>query len=471
MIIDVKQISDLIENSPEPSAFEVSLILKGVEKARGLTVQDAATLLAIKDQASLESLFQTASKVKEKLFGRRIVLFAPLYLSNYCTNGCLYCGFKSGNTEQPRKALTTDEIVREANTLSKMGFKRVLLVTGEDRRFGLSYIIDAVRAIYEQTDMRIVHVNAPPMDVPELKELKESGVGVFQAFQETYHPETYKKMHPTGAKKDYDYRLSVMDRALEAGFHDVGIGALLGLYDWRFDVLSTIAHSKHLYSKFGTHAHTISVPRLRPAVGSALDKETTERFAVSDLDFKKAVAVYRLSVPTAGIVVTTREPEELRNDLIRTGASQLSAASRTAPGGYDNNNARSRQNGQNDQSKQVEKTLEQFSTHDQRSMVEVMASILKQGGMPSLCTTCYRTGRVGHGFTEITSAGGMEKFCRANALLTLKEYMLDNPVNGLSGLFNEALEKSYHEIKDPELKKKVAAKLTELKNGKRDLYI
>ncbi|MEE9542302.1 MAG: radical SAM protein, partial [Thermodesulfobacteriota bacterium] len=353
-----------------------------------------------------------------------------------------------------RKALTPDEAVKEAAILESKGFKRVLLVLGEDPSLGVDYITGVVRAIYNGTGMRIVHVNAAPMSVEDFYELKSAGVGLYQSFQETYHRETYAQVHPTGAKRDYDKRLEVLDRALEAGFNDVGIGALLGLYDHRFDCLATIAHSKHLYKKFKAHAHTVSVPRLRPAEGSAMD---SGEFSVSDKDMERVVSVYRLALPTAGVVVTTRESESLRASLIGAGASQMSAASSTAPGGY----------GEGEGEADI---LEQFSTNDRRTLEEVMASIVKSGNMPSLCTTCYRVGRVGEEFTETTTSGEMEKFCEANAILTLKEFVLDRRANGNEALFEASINEALRKVEDAGLKAKIVQKLHELEEGKRDRF-
>jgi len=452
MIVDSKRIEDLLEQAVVTEDRVVEILARAAD-GRGLSIEDAAVLISVEDPRLRELLCRTAAEVKHKVFGQRVVLFAPLYLSNYCTNGCLYCGFRAANSAVARKALSPEEVVAEAKALEIMGFKRVLLVTGEDSRWDLGYILECVKAVYRDTGMRIVHVNAPPMDVPSLVKLKTAGVGVFQVFQETYHRPTYARVHPSGKKKDYDFRIEVMDRAMEAGFGDVGIGSLLGLYDFRFDALATLAHSRHLYERFGAEAHTISVPRLRPATDFAM-KDVL--YPVSDADFSKTVAVYRLTVPTAGVVVSTREPAALRNSLIRSGATQLSAASRTNPGGY---------------SKQGQETLEQFSTNDHRSLVEVMRSIVDEGGLPSLCTTCYRVGRTGSDFTEKTRAGEMEKFCQANAILTLKEYLADCPVNGSKETMEKALSKAIAGIKDPAVKKALDEKLKALDEGERDLYL
>jgi 2-iminoacetate synthase len=447
-----QEIESILEGRRSPDRAGLLPILKDAEKATGLPLEAAAALLKVEDPELLEVIYKKAKEVKERVFGKRIVLFAPLYLSNHCINHCLYCGFRSENRTLPRKALKETEIVREASTLEKMGFKRLLLVVGEDPRLGVDYIARAAKAVYKRTGIRIIHVNAPPMEIEEFKRLKDCGVGVYQLFQETYHMPTYERMHPGGPKSDYHRRLTVMDRALAAGFSDVGIGALLGLYDYRFDVLATIAHSKHLYENFGTHAHTISIPRLRPAAGSALNGPP---FCVTDEQMKKIVAVYRLAVPSAGVVVSTRESSTLRTALLHTGASQVSAASRTDPGGY---------------SLKARNTPEQFTIDDDRPLEEVMASIAKQGCLPSLCTTCYRVGRVGSNFTETAEAGEMHKFCQANALLTLKEYVLDHEKNGYNELFKEAMERAFDEIKDPAIRKGLIKKLKELEKGKRDLF-
>ncbi|TAN60072.1 [FeFe] hydrogenase H-cluster radical SAM maturase HydG [bacterium] len=448
MHIDFSKIEARLKEPPASGA-EVSAILDKALCAKGIALDEASALLSALPEHTAQIL-QTAATVKEKIFGRRIVLFAPLYLSNYCSNACLYCGFRSGNRELERTRLSIGETVTEARALVAMGFKRVLLVTGEDPLFGLEQIISAVRAIYKNTGMRIVHVNTAPMGVDEFKELKKAGVGVYQSFQETYHKDTYAKMHPHGRKKDFDWRLGVMDRALTAGFGDVGIGPLFGLAQWRFDCLSAIAHSMSLYAQFGAHAHTISVPRLRTA-----DNAIAPPMLVTDNDIKKIVAVLRLAVPTAGVVISTREPAQLRQELINCGASQMSAGSRTNPGGY---TARSRA------------TLEQFPTTDHRTLPEVMASIVKEGGLPSLCTSCYRVGRVGSEFTEKTSAGEMEKLCHSNAILTLKEYITDYSKNGVREHLEQALKKAIDEIKDPAIKKATLEKLREIENGKRDIF-
>jgi len=461
MIVDFTKIERLVKNTTPPTDADLGFILEKALVGRGIAVEEAAALLSIVDAAHLKSLYSSAKMLKVRLFGTRVVLFAPLYLSNRCANSCAYCGFGAGNKASAgnRRSLTPGEAVREARAIEAMGFKRVLLVTGEDPAFGLDYIVSCVKAVYENTGIRIIHVNAPPMEVDEFKALKAAGVGVYQSFQETYHEKTYASVHLGGKKRDFAYRLSTMDRALSAGINDVGIGPLLGLYDYRYECLSAVAHSTHLYEKFGAHAHTVSIPRLRPAEGAAL-KDTPH--PVSDEELKKITATLRLALPSAGIVVSTREAAGLRGELLHCGATQLSAGSRTNPGGY----AEESTPGGNAE----KSTLEQFSTNDKRSLSEVMAAIAKDGFLPSLCTTCYRVGRVGHEFTEKTLSGGMAKLCQANAILTLKEYIEDAGLNGGNDGLLKVMAESIEEIEDQTLKKAVLEKLEEIGSGKRDLY-
>lgn len=456
MIIDIKRIDNILSDIEEPNLSTIDGILAKASFLNGLSLEDAAALLSVENTDALEKIFRKAGEIKERVFGKRIVIFAPIYLSNHCVNNCLYCGFRKDNKGAVRKALTIDEVIQEANALAAKGFKRVLLVCGEDNRIsGIEYIIEAVDAIYRNTGIRIVHVNAPPMEIGGLRRLKAAGVGVYQVFQETYHRPTYEVMHTSGKKRDYDYRLDAVDRAMEGGFEDVGIGALLGLYDYKYEVLATIAHSQHLYKRFGSYAHTISAPRLRPADGSPI---TTAPYPVSDIEFKKIVAAYRLAAPSAGIVISTREGAGLRDEVMGIGASQISAGSKTEPGGYLLNKNRSKAGGQ-------------FSTSDHRSMEDMIMSIARNGFLPSLCAACYRIGRTGADFTKKAISGNMEKFCQANAILTLQEYILDCAQNGAKEVGAAAIERGLEQIKEPALKKDVLSKLSEIKSGRRDVYL
>lgn len=385
---------------------EAFAVLKTLSARRRLGLSEAARLIATDDPMVWETAAAMARSVREEVFGRRVVLFAPLYLSNACGNNCLYCGFRKDNPEAKRITLSPAQAAAEARFLERKGFHRLLLVTGEHpARTQPTYIAETLRAIYRETEMRILHVNAAPMPVDALREIKEAGAGVYQVFQETYHPETYAAMHPSGPKADYAWRLTCMDRAVEAGFGDVGIGALLGLYDWRFEVLSVIRHAEHLLERFGAFPHTISVPRFKKAIGSPL---SSAPHPVSDAAFERIVILYRLAVPPAGVVVTTREPAALREKILDLGASQISAGSKTDPGGYAEGTRRHES--------------EQFTVDDTRPVEAIVRMVLARGYVPSLCTSCYRKSRTGHAFTEMAIDGDIRGFCLPNALLSLAEY-------------------------------------------------
>ena len=456
MRIDIKRINALLLNSEPPSNAVVDIILDKALELKGLSLEDVAALLnvgAVREPPLREAILKTAGEVKKAVFGRRIVLFAPLYLSNECVNNCLYCGFRAGNKKAARKTLSVKEAVREAKALEAKGYKRLLLVAAENpARSNVDYILDAVNAIYKETGIRILHLNAAPMPVKDLRRLKDAEIGVFQVFQETYHPGTYEKMHPSGNKRDYEHRLSVMDSAIEAGFDDLGIGALLGLYDWRFDVLATISHAHYLKDRYGIWPHTISVPRLRPASGSQL---TETPYPVSDEEFKLIVAMYRLAVPTAGVVVSTRESAELRRDVLATGASQISAGSKTEPGGYKEN--------------EEHYEAAQFGIDDHRPLDEVIEDVARLGYMPSLCTSCYRVGRTGKNFHEMAFSGDIKDYCSANAVLTLKEYVLDS-ANGSREACKEAIKRELGGMSDKNLKSGVEERILKIEAGERDIF-
>ncbi len=403
--------SRIISDAKPLTLEEAKSILAAVGPSSPLSPEDAGRFAVTDKQAVISLLHAKAQEVKEKVFGKRIVLFAPLYLSSRCHNNCLYCGFRVENREIDRRTLSPEEAAHQAQILSRKGYRRLLLVCGESYESGpVDYISSIAREIYKKTDIRILHLNAAPMEVDELKAIKKEGIGVYQVFQETYHRETYKKMHPSGKKADYFYRLSCMDRAIQAGFDDVGTGALLGLYDWRFECVATVVHGHYLREKYGTYPHTISVPRLKPARGAAITKPP---HPVSDDDFLKIVSLYRLCCPSSGVVISTREPASLRERSLSCGASQISAGSSTSPGGYDEKNGnREEGNGQ-------------FYIDDKRSITEIMSRIIELGLVPSLCTSCYRSGRTGSRFTSIATAGKMGEFCEPNALLTLLEFAVE----------------------------------------------
>lgn len=369
-----------------------------------LPLEDVSFLLRIKDKDWWQEILEASCQIKEKVYGRRIVLFAPLYLSNECVNDCLYCGFRRNNTEAVRKTLTVEEAVQEARFLASRGYRRILLVAGEHpRACNVSYLARVIEAIYKQTDIRILHLNAAPMKEEDFRILKCLGVGVYQCFQETYHCQTYRHLHPSGPKANYEWRLNVMDRAIEAGFDDIGMGVLLGLYDWRWDVYALIAHCHRLIEKYGFGPHTLSVPRLQYAQAALY---RPEQYAVSDEDFKRITAIYRMALPYVGIVVSTREPSGLRDELLNLGVSQISAGSKTNPGGYEHS-----------------EHTEQFSLTDNRTLEEIIDRIAELEMLPSLCTACYREGRTGKVFKRLAQGEHMKNFCQHNAILSLYEYI------------------------------------------------
>lgn len=320
----------------KPDTLRLSEILKKAEQLKGLTTREAAELLAIDDKQSITRLLKTAAIVKQEIYGKRMVLFAPLYAGNHCTNNCLYCGFRAANKDIHRIKLTMEQIQTDAESLIREGHKRILLLSGESGEYPLSYTMDAINAIYNAevngAKIRRINVEIAPLDVDDFRTLKTANIGTYTCFQETYDPELYKVYHPTGKKSDYTYRLNVMHRAMEAGIDDVGVGVLFGLADYRYEVLSIMEHAADLENKFGCGPHTVSVPRLEPAPGSAISEEVP--YPVSDDNFRKIIAVIRMAMPYTGIILSTRESKEIRSELFRYGVSRVSAGSRTTPGGY-----------------------------------------------------------------------------------------------------------------------------------------
>ncbi|MBI4653749.1 MAG: [FeFe] hydrogenase H-cluster radical SAM maturase HydG [Nitrospirae bacterium] len=437
----------LEKNDVKTDKFIIRDILVKSLELQVLSLSEVSCLIALEDRDLWDEVFDTARKIKEKVYGKRIVLFAPLYLSNECINNCLYCGFRTGNAKAKRKTLSKDEALREASLLAGKGYKRLLLVTSENPKLaGINYIESVIDAIYKNTDIRILHVNAPPMSIEDFKKLKDCGAGVYQCFQETYHIPTYRMLHPSGPKSDYNWRLGVMDMAIEAGFEDIGMGVLLGLYDWRWDVWVLIAHSHRLIKKYGFGPHTLSVPRLQPAEGS---KFRGSRYRVSDMDVKKIVAIYRLALPYVGIVISTREPAYLRDELFLIGASQVSAGSRTSPLGYieDSDTA-------------------QFEVADLRSLEDVIEKIAELGLIPSLCTACYREGRSGERFKELAEGQGIKELCEQNALLTLKEYIEDYAPEDIKQLLIKRLKEESEKTGNG-----IFEKFKLIEEGERDVHV
>ncbi|PIU21884.1 MAG: [FeFe] hydrogenase H-cluster radical SAM maturase HydG [Candidatus Diapherotrites archaeon CG08_land_8_20_14_0_20_34_12] len=445
--------------------FDKKEFLKVIEKAKklqGLNLRETAILLSLdvkKNKSNAKELFDAAHYVKEQIYGSRIVLFAPLYLGNYCVNNCLYCGFRVENSKLKRKVLDEKELKKEVIELLKQGQKRLLLVVGESKLTGIDYLENAIKKVYSikqaNGQIRRVNVNAPPLSVKEFKRLKKAGIGTYQLFQETYHYETYKKVHPSGPKADYKNRLFVMDRAQKAGIDDVGLGVLFGLYDYKFEVLALLQHVKHLEKKFNVGPHTISMPRIEHALNAPLTKNPPCQ--VSDNNFKKLIAVLRLAVPYTGMILSTREKAEFRDKLFELGISQISAGSRTNPGGY----AESEQNKKDEQ---------QFELHDSRTLSEIVSNLCNKNYLPSFCTACYRLGRTGDKFMELAKPGNIQNFCLPNALLTFKEYLVDYAKQNERTKGEEKILSEIKNIPDKKIRELTLKKLKRIEKGKRDLY-
>lgn len=451
-IINEGYISGLLEKAKGASKDDILKIIEKSKDCFGLTFEEASVLLQVEDDELLNEMFNAAKYIKEKIYGNRIVIFAPLYTSNECTNNCLYCGFRAANKELHRRTLSAMEVVNESKAIEDQGHKRILLVCGEDpKKTDIDHIVDSVKAIYDNTDIRRINVNAAPLPVEDFKKLKKVGIGTYQIFQETYHRETYKIMHPTGSKADYDWRLTALERAFEAGIDDLGIGVLLGLYDYKFDVLATLIHSDYLDNKYNVGPHTISIPRLRPAHNSALKEVPCQ---VSDKDLKKIVAVYRLAVPYTGIILSTREGAGLRDELLELGVSQISAGSKTNPGGYEED----------------DREATQFETSDERSVDEMLQVVARQGHLPSFCTACYREKRTGEAFMELAKDAHIHEFCHPNAILTFKEYLLDYGSEETRKEGEALLEKELNKVVEKKIKEETIKRLERLEAGERDLY-
>lgn len=415
--IDENKIFDLLSAAKNVKEAEFKRILAKAKSLKRLTLEETAVLLEVNKPQQIKRILQAASFVKDAIYGRRIVLFAPLYISNLCTNACVYCAFKSDNHMTKRKALTTKEVKQQIEWLLGRGHKRILMVAGEAAPDGISnidYYIESVKAIYEasvgKNRIKRVNVNCAPLSIEEFKKLKSCGIGTYQLFQETYHEETYRKVHPKGPKSDPDNRIDALDRAFSAGIDDIGIGVLYGLYDWKFDTLAMLMHIEYIEEKFGVGPHTISVPRIEPAQGVEFTKNMPYR--VSDEAFKRLVAILRLSVPYTGIILSTRENAQIRDELFNLGVSQISAESRTSPGGYSSSD--------NNQNQDI-----QFTLGDQRSIDEVVGTLIEKKFIPSFCAACYRKERTGEAFMNLAKPGTIKGACSMNALITLKEYLDD----------------------------------------------
>lgn len=459
-IIKDEVIRQALEEGKKTTKEEIEYIINKAGEARGLTLEEVAKLLVLDDPELEEKMFRVAREIKERIYGNRIVLFAPLYISNYCVNHCVYCGYNHG-CQLERRKLTMDEIREEVKLIEEMGHKRIALEAGEDDvNCPIDYILEAIDTIYDTTkdngSIRRINVNIAATTVDNYRKLKQAGIGTYVLFQETYHKPTYERMHPKGPKHDYYWHLTAMDRAMQAGIDDVGIGALFGLYDYRYEVLGLIMHSQYLDSTYGVGPHTISVPRLRPAAGMKLEDFP---YVVSDEEFKRIVAILRLAVPYTGIILSTREKPGFREEVIALGVSQISAGSCTGVGGY-----------REEKEHHHHHDSTQFEVEDHRTPEEIINILCDQGYIPSYCTACYRQGRTGERFMRLAKSGQINNVCLPNALLTFKEYLLDYAGESTREKGNRLIQKCLEMIPNVRARQETVRRLERIEKGERDLY-
>lgn len=435
-------------------------ILDKANRAKGLTHREAAVLLECDDEELTDRMFKLAEDLKKRFYGNRIVMFAPLYLSNYCVNGCVYCPYHAKNKTIARKKLTQDEIRREVIVLQDMGHKRLALEAGEDPvNNPIEYILECINTIYsikhKNGAIRRVNVNIAATTVENYRKLKEAGIGTYILFQETYNKDSYEKLHPTGPKHDYAYHTEAMDRAMEGGIDDVGLGVLYGLSTYKYELVGILMHAEHLEARFGVGPHTISVPRLRPA-----DDIDPADFpdALSDEIFQKIVAIIRLAVPYTGMIVSTRESQKTREKVLHLGISQISGASSTSVGGYADRELGVKE----------EVTSAQFDVDDDRTLDEVVNWLLKMGYIPSFCTACYREGRTGDRFMSLCKSGQIANCCQPNALMTLKEYLEDYASDDTTKAGEDLIQKEVKKIPRDRTREIVGERLVKIAQGERD---
>ncbi len=459
--IDSNEIWNYINNTTVSDERVQQIINKSLNKER-LTLEETAVLVNANTPEQVEMIKNGARTLKEKVYGNRIVLFAPLYIGNKCVNNCKYCGFRVTNKEAIRKTLSDEEIIKEVEALEDNGQKRLILVYGEHPQYSPEYIAHTVRTTYGvkkgNGEIRRVNINAAPLDIDGFRTVKEAGIGTYQVFQETYDREAYSWYHLGGKKKDYDYRVTSLDRAQEAGLDDVGIGALFGLYDWRFEVLALVRHTVHLEACYNVGPHTISFPRIK----DAKTLNITDKYEVSDADFTKLVAILRLAVPYTGLILTAREDPDVRREVMQFGVSQIDGGTKIELGEY----SKSQNEDQN-------LNREQFKIGDDRSLGDVIDELLEHEYLPSFCTACYRLGRTGEHFMEFSVPGFIKRYCTPNAILTLSEYLVDYATpevqqKGWTRIDEELakLEKGEFKVNTDEIRSRVAR----IKTGERDLY-
>ncbi len=455
--IDPVEIWDYI-NKAEPSPSKVrDIIKKSLDKNR-LTLEETATLIQTTEPDLIEEIKNGARELKKNIYGDRIVLFAPLYIGNLCINSCIYCGFRKDNPNQKRSTLSFEDIVKQVVILEDTGQKRLILVYGEHPKYDAEFIAETVRTVYsvksKNGEIRRVNINAAPFDIDGFRTVHESKIGTYQIFQETYHEEAYSQVHPQGKKNNFNWRLTALDRAQEAGIDDVGIGALIGLYDWRFEVMGLIRHVNHFEAAYNVGPHTISFPRVQNASGLNINKQ----YLTSDSDFTRLIAILRLAVPYTGMILTAREPEHIRDEILEFGISQIDGGTNIQINGY------SKENDAQDLNE------EQFQINDNRPLNEIIEDLISKEMIPSFCTSCYRLGRTGEHFMEFSVPGFIKRFCQPNAILTMAEYLEDYALVSTKEKGYNLIKKKMDEFDDKKFKHNLEEKLKLIKKGVRDLY-
>lgn len=470
--IDEEEIHSKLNSNKDCNKEKIRSIIDKSLTITRLSFDETATLLNVTDEDMWEEMYEAAAEVKRKVYDNRIVFFAPLYCGNLCVNSCKYCGFRKENAAEERKILTDEEIKKETEYILNQGHKRVIVVYGEHPKTDAKYIANSMKTVYgvgkkskngSISRIRRINVNAAPMCVDDLKMLKDVGIGTYQVFQETYNKEVYKDVHPAGLKANYRWRLYALHRAMDAGIDDVAIGALFGLYDWRFEVMGLLYHTDDLEKQFGIGPHTISFPRITPASGSELS--ISSKYTVSDSDFKKLVTVLRLSVPYTGLIITARENPEIRDDVVKVGCTQLDASTKIGIGAYDK------------AANNEEEDKQQFTIGDARTLDEVVNKLATMGKITSFCTAGYRCGRTGDKIMKLLEGGTEGKFCKLNAVLTFREYLDDCASEETKKIGEELIKKELEEINKMDFYKN--NKLLEVLNdyykriseGERDLYV
>jgi len=456
--IDPDEIWGYIKDIREDKQRVRDVIQASLDKKR-LSLEETAVLINARDPGLIEEIKEGARTLKEKVYGERIVLFAPLYVGDLCTNNCQYCGFRASNKDVKRITLNEKELIGETKALIDQGHKRLILVYGEHPKYSAEFIADTVDIVYGvkhgNGEIRRVNINAAPFDIPGFRTIKDAGIGTFQIFQETYHEPTYKRVHLGGIKRNYDWRLTALDRAQEAGIDDVGIGALFGLYDWRFEVMALVRHVNHFEAVYNVGPHTISFPRIQNAMSLDIDK----KHLVKDEEFIRLVSILRLAVPYTGMILTAREPSHTRDQILRFGVSQIDGGTNLELGGY----SKGKQEAQ-DLSKG------QFQINDNRSLSEIMDELINTGYIPSFCTACYRLGRTGEHFMEFSVPGFIKRYCTPNALLTLAEYLEDYASEDTKKAGYKLIDNKIDELGQEQKVARLREKVDKIKSGQRDLY-